>query len=101
MTTVLLPGRTVAVRAVVTGGAGFIGSTLVCALVADGHDVTVIDNLSRGTRANLNAVAEQITLCALDIIDPELSEVFARAAPEVVFLLRRIDLRQPGNVADR
>jgi len=87
------------VRAVVTGGAGFIGSTLVCALVADGHDVTVIDNLSRGTRANLNAIAEQITLCALDINDPELSEVFARAAPEVVFhLAAQIDVRR--SVAD-
>ena len=40
-------------KALVTGGAGFIGSTLVDRLVADGHDVVVLDDLSTGRRENL------------------------------------------------
>ena len=44
-------------KAVVTGGAGFIGSHLVDALVAAGHDVRVLDDLSTGQRANVNADA--------------------------------------------
>ena len=40
-------------KALVTGGAGFIGSTLVDQLLARGDDVVVLDNLSRGSRANL------------------------------------------------
>lgn len=47
-----------AMRAVVTGGAGFIGSHIVEALVDIGATVLVVDDLSRGTRANLdNALA--------------------------------------------
>ena len=42
-------------RALVTGGAGFIGSTLVDRLLGEGHDVTVVDNLSRGRLENLAA----------------------------------------------
>jgi len=42
----------------VTGGAGFIGSNLVDALIADGHRVRVLDNLSTGNRANVNPAAE-------------------------------------------
>ena len=46
-----------AVRCLVTGGAGFIGSHIVHRLVADGHDVRVIDNLSTGSRENLAGLA--------------------------------------------
>jgi UDP-glucose 4-epimerase len=46
------------VRALVTGGAGFIGSHLVEALLAAGHTVTVLDDLSTGRRENLRAVEE-------------------------------------------
>jgi nucleoside-diphosphate-sugar epimerase len=45
----------------VTGGYGFVGSHLVERLVGDGHEVTVIDNLSNGQLKNITAVKEQIT----------------------------------------
>src|SRR6478609_3297558 len=54
-------------RAVVTGGAGFIGSNLVDALVARGNDVTVVDNFTTGKRENMNAEA---TLLEHDIREP-------------------------------
>ena len=47
-------------RVLVTGGAGFIGSHLVDRLVKDGHDVTVLDDLSYGTLKNLVVSAESI-----------------------------------------
>lgn len=55
----------------VTGGAGFIGSHLVEALVARGHQVRVLDNFSTGKRENLAAVRDQIDLIAGDLTDPE------------------------------
>jgi UDP-glucose 4-epimerase len=55
----------------VTGGAGFIGSHLVEALVARGHEVRVLDNLSTGFRDNLDAVAGKIDFLEGDITDPQ------------------------------
>jgi UDP-glucose 4-epimerase len=57
-------------RAVVTGGAGFIGSNLVDALLARGDEVTVVDNLATGKRENLNGDAR---LLESDIRDETLS----------------------------
>ena len=71
-------------RAVVTGGAGFIGSNLVDALLARGDEVTVVDDLSSGKRDNVGAAAR---LVELDIRDPALADVFAEARPEAVFHL--------------
>ena len=81
---------------VVTGGAGFIGSNLVDGLVARGARVTVIDNLSTGKRANLEAaLAAGARLEVVDVRDARaVGEVFARARPEVVFhLAAQIDVR--------
>lgn len=69
-------------RALVTGGAGFIGSHLVDALVGAGHEVVVVDDLSRGRRDQVN---DQARLVLLDICSPDLAGVVADASPEVVF----------------
>ncbi len=81
---------------VVTGGAGFIGSNLVDALVARGDRVAVIDNLSSGKRANLEPSLESgATLHEVDVRDAAaVAEVFASARPEIVFhLAAQIDVR--------
>jgi UDP-glucose 4-epimerase len=83
------------VRAVVTGGAGFIGSTLVDALVRRGDEVHVVDDLSSGRREQVNEAA---MLHVRDIAEP-LLDVIAEARPEVVFHLgAQIDVRT--SVAD-
>jgi nucleoside-diphosphate-sugar epimerase len=58
-------------KALVTGGAGFIGSHLVDALVSAGCDVTVLDNLSTGNLINLKHIKNHITFCEGDIRDQE------------------------------
>jgi nucleoside-diphosphate-sugar epimerase len=55
----------------VTGGAGFIGSNLVDALLKAGHHVRVVDNFVSGKRENLVHVAQQIDLRDISITDPE------------------------------
>lgn len=82
-------------RACVTGGAGFIGSTLVDRLLRDGHEVVVIDDLRRGRRENLRAaLAGACTLHEMDILDPGLAAILADTRPEVVFhLAAQIDVR--------
>lgn len=68
-------------RVLVTGGAGFIGSNLVWALVGGGHEVGVIDDLSSGSPANLHPAAWFRTL---DILDPQMPEALSQFAPEYV-----------------
>src|SRR5438309_9854087 len=53
----------------VTGGAGFIGSHLAERLVAPGHEVCVVDNLSTGNEANLAAIAGDIEFLRGDLCD--------------------------------
>jgi len=88
-------------KALVTGGAGFIGSNLVDALLARGDEVTVVDDLSTGRRENLDgALAAGATLAEADIRDRAAIEgIAAEAKPEVVFhLAAQIDVRK--SVAD-
>jgi UDP-glucose 4-epimerase len=81
----------------VTGGAGFIGSHVVDALIARGDRVTVVDNLSTGRESNLEQAARYgAVLRVADICDRSaLREIFAAAQPEVVFhLAAQIDVRR-------
>jgi UDP-glucose 4-epimerase len=84
-------------KSLVTGGAGFIGSNLVDALLARGDEVTVVDNLSTGRRANLEgALAAGAELVELDIRDAAtLTAVAAERRPEAIFhLAAQIDVRK-------
>jgi UDP-glucose 4-epimerase len=86
------------VRALVTGGAGFIGSTLVDRLLAEGHEVDVVDDLSSGSMANLADARgnpdHRFNFHRLDIRDAGLVELIERRKPEVVFhLAAQIDVR--------
>jgi UDP-glucose 4-epimerase len=88
-------------RTLVTGGAGFIGSNLVDALVERGDEVTVLDDVSTGRRPNLEgALGRGASLIESDIRDPEaVLDAVERARPEVVFhLAAQIDVRK--SVAD-
>jgi len=88
----------------VTGGAGFIGSNLVDRLLAEGHSVDVIDNLSTGSMANLAAARadpdHQVTFHQLDVRSPDVGGVIGRRRPEVIFHLAaqadvRVSVSQP------
>src|SRR6476659_4224945 len=84
-------------RALVTGGAGFIGSNLVDALLARGDAVTVVDDLSTGRRSNLEgALSAGAELAELDIREAAaLSELLTTVRPEIVFhLAAQIDVRR-------
>ena len=81
---------------IVTGGAGFIGSNVVDAVIARGDRVTVIDNLSTGKRSNLErAVQDGVRLVVADVRDSgAVAEIFESARPDVVFhLAAQIDVR--------
>ena len=83
-------------KILVTGGAGFIGSHLVDALIEKGHQVAVVDDLSTGRKENLNSKAG---FYQLGIRDEKLAEVFSEEKPQAVFhLAAQIDVRK--SVAD-
>jgi UDP-glucose 4-epimerase len=71
-------------RTIVTGGAGFIGSHVVDALLARGDEVHVIDNLSTGSRENLAGAAE---LHELDIRDAAVEALARKLRPQILFHL--------------
>ncbi|GAC1321358.1 MAG: UDP-glucose 4-epimerase [Thermoleophilaceae bacterium] len=84
-------------RTRVTGGAGFIGSNLVDALLERGEEVVALDDLSTGRRENVaGAVASGARLVELDVRDARaVRDLFEEARPEVVFhLAAQIDVRK-------
>jgi UDP-glucose 4-epimerase len=84
-------------RALVTGGAGFIGSNLVDRLLAEGHEIDVVDDLSTGSLGNLAAARAsggELRFHHLDIGRPEVVELINWRRPEVVFhLAAQADVR--------
>lgn len=71
-------------KALVTGGAGFIGSHLVDRLLSEGFQVAIVDDLSGGKIQNLNTAA---TFYHADIAHTALDEIFVREQPDLVFHL--------------
>jgi len=69
------------VKILVTGGAGFIGSNIVDAYIAAGHDVVVVDDLSSGKRENVNPRA---IFYECDIRSGDIKKIFADERPDVV-----------------
>ncbi len=95
-------------RVLVTGGAGFIGSSLVDRLLAEGHDVVALDDLSTGTLDNLSdaRARRRFSFVRGDITDGGLPDVVTAAAPDVVFHLAartgpRASIRDPVEDARR
>src|SRR5581483_5147183 len=72
-------------RAVVTGGAGFVGSSLVDALLERGDDVTVVDNFASGKRENLNPAAT--------VLEHDIREPFSVEADAVFHLAAQADVQ--------
>ena len=85
-------------KALVTGGAGFIGSTLVDRLLAEGHSVDVVDDLSSGRMSNLaDARSEhdgRFRFHQIDVRSNDVVELITRRQPEVVYhLAAQADVR--------
>jgi len=76
------------VRALVCGGAGFIGSHLVDRLLADGHAVEVVDDLSTGSFANLGSArvaGGELKIHNIDVTAPEFLDLVSLRRPDVIF----------------
>src|SRR3989344_4850215 len=79
-------------KCLVTGGAGFIGSHLVDALLREGHRVALVDNLSTGKSGNVNPKA---VFYQADILEASIGEIFQKEKPELVFhYAAQIDVRK-------
>jgi UDP-glucose 4-epimerase len=68
-------------KILITGGAGFIGSNIVDALLQQEHQVVIVDNLSTGKKENINPNAKFYNI---DIRDKDLEKVFEKEKPDIV-----------------
>src|SRR5882672_869901 len=68
-------------KILVTGGAGFIGSQVADAYLEQGHEVTIVDDLSTGQKKNIPPRAQFV---ALDVRDPNISTLFAKTGFDIV-----------------
>ena len=73
-------------RCLVTGGCGFVGSALVRRLLAESHEVVVVDDLSRGSPENLGADRARVRVIEQDVTR-DLSRIFSSFQPQIVFHL--------------
>ena len=73
-------------RAFITGGAGFIGSHLADALIARGDSVTILDNLSTGSKENIAHILDKVTFVEGDIRNRELVEELTKNADVVLHM---------------
>jgi UDP-glucose 4-epimerase len=73
-------------RVFITGGAGFIGSHLCDALLAEGHEVVILDNLSTGSKANIAHIEDRIEIHQGDIRDVSLVEKLTKDADLVLHM---------------
>ncbi|HKK54061.1 MAG TPA: NAD-dependent epimerase/dehydratase family protein [Patescibacteria group bacterium] len=79
-------------KILITGGAGFIGSTLADKLIEAGHEVIIVDNLFSGKKYY---IPSQAKFYRLDIVKDDLSAVFEKEKPQYVFhLAAQIDVRK-------
>ena len=80
-------------RVLITGGAGFIGSHLADALLAQGDDVTILDNLTTGSTSNIAHIADQITIYNGDIRDEALVESLVKEADLVLHMAAALGVK--------
>jgi len=79
-------------KILITGGAGFIGSHLADELIKKGYEVVVVDNLSTGSKSNLNG---KVKFYKIDVQDKKMSNVFLKEKPDIVFhFAAQIDVRK-------
>ena len=80
-------------RAFITGGAGFIGSHLADSLIARGDTVTILDNLSTGSRNNISHIEGKITIVEGDIRDKDLVDTLVKESDTVFHMAAALGVK--------